>query len=74
MLARLAICVLLALVVSRLSIEQFGLLDRLADAREGALGLLLEPSVFYLPGRFGLILKRDRTASSKEGGHGRPSP
>ena len=46
--------VLLALVISRISIEQFGLLDRLADARQGVMGLLLEPSVFYLPGRFGL--------------------
>jgi signal transduction histidine kinase len=46
--------VLLALVVSRISVERFGLLDRIGDAREGALGLLLEPSVFYLPGRFGL--------------------
>lgn len=46
--------VLLALVVSRISIEQFGLLDRIADARQGSLGLLLEPSVFYLPGRLGL--------------------
>lgn len=48
------LAVILALVVSRLSIEKFGLLARLADAREGLLGLLLEPSVFYLPGRLGL--------------------
>lgn len=48
------VAVLFALVVSRLSIEQFGLLDRLADARQGVLGLLLEPSVFYLPGLLGL--------------------
>jgi signal transduction histidine kinase len=48
------VAVLLALMVSRISIEQFGLLDRLADARAGVLGLLLEPSVFYLPGRLGL--------------------
>jgi signal transduction histidine kinase len=48
------VAVLLALVVSRLTIEKFGLLDRLADAREGVLGLLLEPSVFYLPGLGGL--------------------
>ena len=39
---------LLALVVSRFSIEQFGLLDRLADAREGVLGLLLGASIMSL--------------------------
>jgi len=48
------IAVLTALVISRLSIEKFGLLDRLADVREGLPGLLLEPSVFYLPGWMGL--------------------
>jgi signal transduction histidine kinase len=48
------IAVSASLVVSRLAIERFGLLDRLAEAREGVFGFLLEPSVFYLAGRLGL--------------------